>query len=163
MFYLLHALYFTWIMTCFLQVGWLTNITVYCSVHCIFSAVQHCSTHQTRCVCCRIFLFVMHFLYKVHNTCRMRTLCPVCLLGALWKVFQIIDIWGPHLKVLKRIFSLDKPSLIPTLHWSSSQSLIFLWYYNIKMPLKEMNWQDLDWINLAQEMFIEVNLWCPCD
>jgi len=31
------------------------------------------------------------------------------------------------------------------------------------MPLKEMNWQDLDWINLAQEMFIEVNLWCPCD
>jgi hypothetical protein len=48
-------------------------------VHCIFTAVQHCSTHHTRCVCYNISLFVMHFLYKVHNTGRMRTLCAVCL------------------------------------------------------------------------------------
>ena len=29
---------------------------------------------------------------------------------------------------------------------------------NIKMPLKEMDWQDLDWIGVAQEMFIGVHL-----
>ena len=34
------------------------------------------------------------------------------------------------------------------------------WRYeeNIKMPLKKMDWQDLDWISLAQEMFIGVHM-----
>ena len=98
---------------CFLSVWWLTGTAVYCFVHCIVTAVQQCSAHQTRCVCYSISLFVMQFLYKVHNT-------EYCVLsvysGALQLVLQIIDIWSPHLKVLKPNFSLDKPSLIPTLH-----------------------------------------------
>jgi len=31
-------------------------------------------------------------------------------------VFQIINIWSPYLEVFKPNFSLNKPSLIPTLH-----------------------------------------------
>jgi hypothetical protein len=76
---------------CFLSVWWLTNTTVYCSVQYIFTAVQQCSAHQTRCVCYNISLFVMQFLYKVNNTQNI-----VCCLFTGGIATGVTDHW--HLK-----------------------------------------------------------------
>ena len=46
----------------FLKIWWLT--AAYCSVHCIFTAVQPCSAQQSRCVCYNISLLLCIFCIR---------------------------------------------------------------------------------------------------
>jgi hypothetical protein len=67
---------------CFLSVGWLTNTTVYCSVHCTVTAVQHSSTQHTRwvyyifyllCILCQRYILLDTWVTYLY--CNVLYLC----------------------------------------------------------------------------------------
>jgi hypothetical protein len=99
----------------------ITNRIVYCSMHCIFTAVKQCSTHQTRCVCYKCFYLVCVFCIR-YMTCRMTTLsCSDTLIGfpGHWHI-------NSTFKSFQTTCSLDKPSLITTLHEAEVHRYLFL-------------------------------------